>query len=74
METVGPTAGPPSLAAGQAETAAATDRGALDAVVQAVRDQSNEVLDPSASVDSRAPNHYRWAAHCRGLYQTPIAA
>ena len=37
-----------------------------------------------ASVEGRTPvptrkevatlNHYRWAAHCRGLYQTPIAA
>ena len=36
------------------------------------------------SLDGRTPvptrtevaalTHYRWAAHCRGLYQTPIAA
>ena len=32
--------------------------------------------DPRAGADSARPSisQYRWQPHCRGLYQTPIAA
>ncbi len=61
VETVRPTAGPLSLAAGPAETAAATDRGARDAAVQAVQGLSNEALNPSClqRAMARPPNRRR---------------
>ncbi len=66
METAGPATGPPNLAAGPAETAAATDRGARDAAVQAVQGLSNEVLDPSCL--RGPPAIGGWAVHiCTAL-------
>ena len=54
METVRPATGSRSLAAGPAETVAATDRGARDAAVQAVQGLSKEALDPSCCKDPQS--------------------
>ena len=54
VETVRPAAGLPSLANGPAETAAATDREARGAVVQAVQGLSNKALGPSCCKDPQS--------------------